>query len=37
MKFKNSYAKGGIEALGDTYRQIINLFKILQEKTRFID
>lgn len=36
-KFKLSYTKGGMESLGDLYKQIINLFKILQEKTRFID
>lgn len=36
-KFKLSYTKGGLEALGELYKQLVGLFKILQEKTRFID
>lgn len=36
-KFKTSYTKGGMEALGDSYRQLVALFKIMLEKTRFID
>lgn len=36
-KFKINYSKGGLEAMGDSYRQLVDLFKILQEKTRFID
>lgn len=36
-KFKTSYSKGGLEAMGESYKQLVNLFKILQEKTRFID
>jgi hypothetical protein len=36
-KFKTNYSKGGLEAMGDSYRQLVDLFKILQEKTRFID
>jgi hypothetical protein len=36
-KFKVNYSKGGLEAMGDSYRQLVDLFKILQEKTRFID
>ena len=36
-KFKTSYSKGGLESLGDLYKQLVELFKILQEKTRFID
>ena len=36
-KFKINYSKGGLEAMGDCYKQLVALFKILQEKTRFID
>lgn len=36
-KFKISYTKGGLESLGETYKQLVGLFKNLQEKTRFID
>lgn len=36
-KFKSSYSKGGLEALGELYRQLVSLFKILEEKSRFID
>lgn len=36
-KFKTSYTKGGLESIGETYRNLVILFKILQEKTRFID
>ncbi len=36
-KFKVSYTKGGLESMGELYRQLVALFKILQEKTRFID
>ncbi len=28
-KFKVSYAKGGLESLGETYKQLVALFKIL--------
>ena len=34
-KFKTSYSKN--EGMGDTYKDLVALFKILQEKTRFID
>jgi hypothetical protein len=36
-KFKINYSKGGLEAMGDSYKHLVALFKILQEKTRFID
>jgi hypothetical protein len=36
-KFKTSYSKGGLESIGELYRQLVGLFKILEEKTRFID
>lgn len=36
-KFKISYSKGGLEALGKSYKQLVNLFKILLEKTIFIN
>jgi len=36
-KFKVAYSKGGLAGLGDMYKQIVNLFKILLEKTKFID
>lgn len=36
-KFRMSYTKGGLEAMGDVYKDLVDLFKILQEKVRFID
>jgi hypothetical protein len=29
-KFKINYSKGGLENFGDSYRQLVSLFKILQ-------
>jgi hypothetical protein len=29
-KFKTSYTKGGLESMGELYRQLVTLFKILQ-------
>lgn len=28
-KFKTSYSKGGVEALGDIYKKLVGIFKIL--------